>query len=289
MPFGWRSRKPGYQNRARRAAAATKIQRAFRARKVANSRAISVSSGVGRNGFSRKAGGNYRRMSKFQRAVQKVVFGTTEKKYRSASINAAVGTDVSFNPPPWPHNILQGIYLWNSTLGTASAGTRLFPTQGMTDGNRIGDEIYATGISVKLILNLPSDRRTTSVKVWFVPYNAVQGDPRTKTNFFHGIVNNVMVDKVQTDRWPGLKYLGLFRNNDPDNTTTTAHGQIYIKLWIPLKRKITFITDGDTVTARGLKDLGCLLFAPYDKIGSLETDTVINNFQGEATLHYKDP
>lgn len=289
MPFGWRSRKPGYQSRTRRAIAAKKIQRAYRASKVAKSRAITVSSGVGRNGFTRRAGANYRKMSAFQRRVRSVIFKTCENKYRSASINYATATDLSINIPPWPHNILQRIDLWNATLGSGTAGTRLFPTQGMTDGNRIGDEIYATGISVKLMLNLPSDRRTASVKVWYVPHNSVQGDPRVKTNFFHGLVNNVMMDKVQTDRWPGVKYLGMFRNNDPDNTTTTAHGQIYIKLWIPLKRKITFITDGDTVVARGLKDIGTLLFAPYDKIGSLETDTLVNNLQGEATLHYKDP
>lgn len=289
MPFGWRSRKPGYQNRARRAAAATKIQRAFRARKVAASRAISVSTGPGRNGFSRKVGGSHRRMTRFQRAVKNVVFSTVEKKYRTATINYATGTDLSFRPVPWNHNGLYEIHLWHNTLGTNSAGTRLFPTQGMTDGNRIGDEIYATGISVKLMLNIPSDRRTTSVKCWFVPWNNVQGNPQDKTQLFHGIINNTMMDKVQTDRWPGIKYLGMFRNSDPDNTTTNAHGQIYINIWIPLKRKITFITDGDTVTARGLKEHGTLIFAPYDKIGSLETDNLINNMQGQATFHYKDP
>lgn len=289
MPFGWRSRKPGYQNRARRAAAATKIQRAYRARKVAASRAISVSSGPGRNGFRRKVGGKYRRMNKFQRAVRNVVFQTVEKKYRSATINVASGTDLSFTPVSWYHNTLPVIHLWHLPLGTNSAGTRLFPTQGMTDGNRIGDEIYVTGIRMKLMLNLPSDRRTTNVKAWYVPWNTVQGSPETKTNFMHGLANNVMIDQVQTDRWPGLKYLGMFRNSDPDNTTTSAHGQIYVDVWIPIKRKVTFITDGDTVTARGLKESGTIVFAPYDKIGTLETDILINNIQGEATMYYKDP
>lgn len=290
MPFGWRSRKPGYQNRARRAAAATKIQRAFRARKVAASRAISVSTGPGRNGFSRKVGGSHRRMTRFQRAVKKVVFGTVEKKYRSATINYAPGTDLPMNTPPWKHNMLYKINLWELSAGTGANGTRLFPTQGMTDGNRIGDEIYATGIKVKLMLNLPSDRRTTNIKVWYVPHNRVQGDPANKSQLFHGLINNTMLDQVQTDRWPGIKYLGLFRASDPDNITSSAHAQIYMDIWVPLKRKITFITDGDTVTARGLKDTGSLVFAPYDKIGSVEDfDTVVNNLQGEATFYYKDP
>lgn len=288
MPFG----KRGTKTPAQRAKYDTTMRRmcAARAARLRASRSIKVSTGVGRNGFSRTVGANYKPKTKFQRSVQKVIFSTVEKKYRSASINFATGTDLSVNLPPWPHNILQRIDLWNLTPGAGTAGLRLFPTQGLTDGNRIGDEIYATGISVKLMFNMPPDRRTTNMKVWYVPHNSVQGDPRVKTNFFHGIINNVMLDKVQTDRWPGLKYLGLFRNSDPDNVTATAHGQLYMKLWIPLKRKITFITDGDQITARGLKDIGTLLFAPYDKINTSENlDTCINNFQGEATLHYKDP
>lgn len=289
MPFGWRSRKPGYQNRARRAAAATKIQRAYRARKVAASRAIAVSTGVGRNGFSRRAGGSYRKMNRFQRAVRKVVFSTTEKKYRSATINGPEGTNLGISSTVWNHNSLNFINLWNVTQGTNSVGTRLFPTQGLTDGNRIGDEIYATGISLKLMINLAPDRRTTNIKCWFVPHNGTQGSGTDKNQFFHGLLNNVMVDKVQTDRWPGLKYLGLFRNSDPDNLTSTGHGQIYLKLWIPLKRKLTFITDGDTITAQGLKQIGSLVFATYDKINSSELDDCVTSIQGEATMHYKDP
>lgn len=263
--------------------------RVQRRARVNAGRSIKVSTGPGRNGFSRTVKSSYKPKSRFQRKVQRVIFSTTEKKYRSATINYDGATDLSFSVVPWKHNSLKYIALWNNALGSGTAGTRLMPTQGMTDGNRIGDEIYITGIRVKLILNLPSDRRTTNIKAWFVPWNTTQGDPTNKTHWFHGLLNNVMLDQHQTDRWPGTKYLGLFRNSDPDNTQANAHGQIFINLWIPIKRKVTFITDGDTVTARGLKECGHLIFAPYDKIGTLETDDVINNMQGEATMYYKDP
>lgn len=277
-------RRATYQRRLR---ARLGMSGAARAAKVAASRAIKVSTGQGRNAVSRTVPSRYKPMTKFQRAVRGVIFKTVEKKYREGTINYAAGTDLYSTAPPWPHNILQRIDLWNNVIG--ASGMRLFPTQGNTDGNRIGDEIYATGISVRLVFNIPSDRRTTSLRCWFVPWNTVQGNPGFKTELFHGLINNVMLDKVQTDRWPGLKYLGTFKNSDPDNTTTNAHGQIYVNLWVPLKRKITFITDGDTITARGLREVGSLMFAPYDKIGTLETDTLINNMQGEATLFYKDP
>jgi len=282
--FSARDRR-GYQASRSRVLAA----RATRAMMVAKSRAIKVSTGQGRNSVNRTVASRYRPMTKFQRGVRSVIFKTCEKKYREATINYAAGTDIQSTAAPWYHNTLPFVNLWAMPLGTGTNGTRLMPTQGMTDGNRIGDEIYATGISVRLMFNVPSDRRTTSLRCWFLPWNSVQGNPTDKTQFFHGLINNVMLDKVQTDRWPGLKYLGTFKNSDPDNTTTIAHGQIYVNLWIPIKRKVTFITDGDTVTARGLKEHGTLIFAPYDKIGSLESDQLITSYQGSATLHYKDP
>lgn len=289
MPYPRRVARPKPKTLKQRMSAAAKARSGKRSRLVSSSRSISVSSGIGRNGFSRVVPSGYKAKSRFSRSVQRIIFQTVEKKYRSATINYDAATDLQFTPLPWNHNSLTFINLWSNPSGSITAGTRLFPTQGTTDGNRIGDEIYVSGIAVKLMLNLPSDRRTTSVKVWFSQHNSTQGDPTNKTMFFHGLLNNVMMDKVQTDRWPGLKYLGLFRNSDPDNTTANAHGQIYIKIWIPIKRKVTFITDGDNVTAQGLKEFGTLVFAQYDKIGSLQTDNVINNMQGEATLHYKDP
>lgn len=288
MP-GPRQYRPKPKSIKQRMAAAARARSNLRSRMVSKSRAISVSTGPGRNGFSRRVGGYSRPKTRFQRGVQKVIFATTEKKYRSATINYASGTDVNIDALPWKHNSLRRIDLWRLNSGTGSSGTRIFPTQGMTDGNRIGDEIYASGISVKLMLNLPPDRRTASIKVWYVPHNNVQGNPGDKSQLFHGLINNVMIDQIQTDRWPGIKYLGMFRNSDPDNITASAHGQIYMNLWIPLRRKLTFITDGDTVTARGLKEVGSLIFAPYDKINSLEEDNIINNLQGEITFHYKDP
>lgn len=288
MP-GRRQYRPKPKSLKQRMAAAAKARSRLRSKMVSKSRAISVSTGPGRNGFSRRAGGYSRPMSRFQRAVRNVVFSTTEKKYRSGTINGPDGTNLGVSSTVWNHNSLNFINLWNVTQGTNSVGTRLFPTQGMTDGNRIGDEIYATGISVKLMINLAPDRRTTNIKCWFLPHNSTQGNGTDKTQFFHGLLNNVMVDKIQTDRWPGLKYLGLFRNSDPDNITSTGHGQIYVKLWIPLKRKITFITDGDTIAAQGLKQIGSLVFATYDKINSLEQDNCVTSIQGEATMHYKDP
>lgn len=287
MPFGKRGYKRPTTTRARRMIDMTNTRSRYRSSKVGAARAIKVSSGVGRNGWKRRVGGYGRRMTRFQRAVRSVIFRTTEKKYKLATIQGPVDSNLNYNGTPWYHNALYVINLWNVNAG--ASGLRLFPSQGSSDGERIGDEIYVSGIKVRLILNLPADRRTTSVKVWYVPHDVKQGDPTIAGSFFHTGVGNTQIDQVQTDRWLGTKLLGTFRNNDPDNTTAGAHGQIFMDLWIPIKRKVTFNNDGVQVFASGLKDVGNLLFAPYDKIGTLTSDIVVNNMQGTATLHYKDP
>lgn len=288
MPFGKRYVKP-IARRSGMARLVGPARRTLRAAKVANSRAISVKSGVGRNGFRRKVGGTRRYRSKFYRAVQRVIFSTTEKKNTNATIQGPGATNLSYTATPWNHNGLYPIRLWDFTASGGAAGLRLMPALGTTDSNRNGDEIYITGFKVKLILNLPADRRTTSVKVWYVPYDQKQGTPTNITEFFETGSGNVMLDRVSDARWPGTKYLGMFRNSDPDNITTTAHGQIYIDIWIPIKRKVTFNVDGFQAVAKGLKDVGMLLFAPYDKIGSLTTDNVVNNMQGNVNMYFKDP
>lgn len=286
MPFGKRYVKPV----ARRSGMARVVgppRRTLRAARVANNRAISVASGVGRNMVRRKLK-NYRRpKTRFQRAVQRVIFGTTERKYTIATVQGPAGSNLNYNGTPWYHNTLAGIYLWDAPGG--APGLRLMPAQGTGDSTRIGDEIYITGIKVKLVFNLPSDRRTTSLKCWFVQWDSKQGSPTSYIEFFNPGSGNGMLDTVNSDRFPGVKMLGVFKNNDPDNTTTNAHGQIYVDVWIPIKRKVTFNNDGVQAFASGIKEYGALVFLAYDKIGTLTTDQVVNNMQGNVTMYFKDP
>lgn len=183
------------------------------------------------------------------------------------------------------HNVIKGYELW---IPADDFTNGMWPTQGNTDGNRKGDEILCQGIKLRGILSVPYDRRATVLKMYFVQYNSSQGDPAQFTELFHNVLGSVMTDPIQRDRWPGIKLLGTYRLTARDLSTTSQRNTIIINKWIPMKKKVTFINDGSNIAAN-VKEYGRILFMAYDAVGTLQTDTLIDNGQMTATLYYKDP
>lgn len=210
---------------------------------------------------------------RFARAVKRVIFSTAEKCYKSTQKDGN-----SFN-----HDSLGAISVWYP------GGNTFFPSQGNGDGERRGDEIYATGIMIRAVWQIPHDRRNTKFKLWFVQYDEDQQGVLSKANFFHNISNNVMVDPIQSDRWRGVRYLGMHKCSAVDQTTGSQDKTIIMKKWIPLKRKICFQSDSSDTPTSGVMSRGALVIAPYDSITSVTTDTLITNSEITFTLYYKDP
>lgn len=237
-------------------------QRAYSNRKRMAGK-LGTASGKGRRG----------RSSRFARKVRKVLLQTTESRYKSRAYDG-----VTCN-----HDSLNYFNIWNETTHG------IWPAQGLTDGDRLGDEIYSTGIMCRFVFQIPHDRRNTKFKLWYVPFNSTAGDPATKTDFFHTVSNNVMVDPVQTDRWRGCRYLGQFRCSAADQTTGSQDKTVIIKKWIPLKRKITFQSDGVSIPVSGVPERGYIVIAAYDSITSATTDTLITNSECSFTHYFKSP
>lgn len=210
----------------------------------------------------------------FAKAVRGVILKTSETMYKSKSQTTATCL----------HNNLYHIM-------DMDANSTLWPAQGDGDGNRKGDEIYATGIMIRGAANLPYDRKGTRLRFFLVEYDWNQtGSPETYSNFFHNTTGNGMLDTIQskrfkvhaswTQRWYG--------NNEANATAVEA--TILFKKWIPLKRKINFQSDTSTVVTRGLKESFRLMVLPYDTINTSSVlDTVVNGIECCATLYYKDP
>lgn len=182
------------------------------------------------------------------------------------------------------HNSIIRPHLWypNNPIGN-----NMWPTQGNTDGNRQGDEIIVQGIRLRMVLNVPYDRRNTQFRMFFIMYNSTQGDPLNRTDFLHDITGNIMLDPIQTDRWPGVKYLGTYYCKGKD-LQGTDHHTILINRWISMKRKVKFNSDGDVMPSN-LKENGAIVILPYSTTGALTTDQVATNCQMTATLYFKDP
>ena len=221
----------------------------------------------GTGGGRRKVRGS---RTKFAKAVRKVILSTAEKCYKSRQVDGQ-----SFN-----HDSLGGVVIWNPST------TSIWPSQGNGDGERRGDEIYATGIMMRAVFQIPQDRRNTKFKMWYVAYDDQNTGGINKSTFFHNVSNNVMVDPVQTDRWRGVKYLGIYKCSASDQTTGSQDKTIIMKKWIPLKRKVNFQTDSSSLPI-GVPPIGAIMIAPYDTITSVTTDTLITNSEITFTLYFK--
>jgi len=249
-------------------------QRVMRAAKRARTAYQSTTRSFKRGG---KTAGQRRKVpgmkTNFAKAVRKVILSTAERCFKSVASDG-----YSMN-----HDTLKEAGIWNIPAG----GTSLFPSQGNSDSDRRGDEIYAEGIMYRGILQVPADRRNTRIKLWFLEYDTAQGDPGDKTQFFHSISNNVMIDPRNSDRFPKARYLGVFKCNSVDSETDTDK-TILIKKWIPLKRKIHFRIDAGNAPTN-LMNKGSLIWAPYDTVSTATTDTVVTNVESTYTLYYRDP
>lgn len=218
--------------------------------------------------------------TRFARKVRRVLLKTTESCYKSIEIPGADGGGLS----GCNHNTLKNYVIWGGSANFYS----LFPSQGLSDGERIGDEIYVTGIMLRATFQIPADRRNTRFKLWLVPHSDKQGDPANYPSFFHNITGNGFLDPIQTDRWKGIKYLGMYKCSSVDQEPAEDK-TVMVKKWIPIYRKVTFQSDGSQVIASGLDENCYLSVLPYDTVTTLVTDTVITRVEASATLYYKCP
>lgn len=206
--------------------------------------------------------------------IKQVTLSQSETCYRSKSVQVL----------NYYHDTVRPIDIWGP--GNLS----LWPPQGLSDGERKGDEIYTTGIMYRGVFQIPFDRRNTQFKMWYVPYNTEQGDSAVYNNFFHNVTGDGIIDPVQTDRWKGIKYLGKFKARSVDQNLTEVGNDktIHIKRWIPIKKKITFINDGSQQPSN-MQEVGRLIVLPYDAISTFTTDIVITRSENCFTLYFKDP
>ncbi len=194
------------------------------------------------------------------------------------------------------HDSINEFKMWSST-------TSVFPSQGTSDGGRIGDRIFPKGIRVRMALDVPWDRKNVKVKAYYLPYNSDQGTPTTYSNLFHNVSGNSRLDPLQFKRWKGIKYLGTFKPRDMDASTyftyTGAEGapsashlssntaSIYINRFVKINRKVWFNADGSQQPSN-LKENGSILLLPYATTNTATTDDIILQGEGAFTLYYKD-
>lgn len=262
-------------------------------------------------GFTRKSpikrSGIRRPAKGFATAVKRVILKTAETKFLTQRFkDIASGS----SPPATAgmfHDDIKEFRLLDQTLAAGSSndtnfGTTLFPSPGDGNANSDGNEIFATGIMLRGTMEIPYDRsNSTTVRMYLVNWNSTQGVPDSNS-FYHNVSNNKMLDPIDSDRYPGVKFMGTLRPNNrgmaqfgqPDyvaaNPVNQQNTRVLFKRWIPMKKKLFQRFSGSVIDKiDNLKEHMSLIFVPYDKLSTLTTDRVVIGFECTATLYFKDP
>lgn len=217
-----------------------------------------------------------------------MILKTAETKFVTKHLSDTTATQVGpGNTYDLNHNTIFAVHIYNNA--NPDAVKHPLPGQGDADSARNGDEIYATGLLIRGMINAAAGNKNTRYRMFISEYNDTQfgtgTDITTYNALFHSISAQSILDNFQTDRIKvrSLGTLTVGRNDQQDSDSCL----IPFKFWIPLKRKLTFRDDTTFALAKGMKNKLTLLCIPYrlnqaaqGSVGSISTN---------ATLYYKDP
>jgi len=190
------------------------------------------------------------------------------------------------------------------------AGNLQSTTQGVSDPegtttatrNRIGDEVVARGLSLKLFMNNKDDRPNVMYRIVIFRYNVLEGiapTPLTDTYFWSGTDGNGanmnrVLDRPNGDRIKVLQEHWIHPEKQANYSIQTAGPSpvgpfsktMYRKFWVPLNnRKVRY--RGDNSPYCQFTDIGVMVLA-YDAINTGQTD-ILTDIQWQSTFYYKDP
>jgi len=158
------------------------------------------------------------------------------------------------------------------------------PTVGTAEYNRIGDQIYTSGFSLRMLIGQKSDRPN----VTFIYYvlKVPKGSSYVYGNWFTATTNNVLLDNPNTDFVTVVKK-GIWRPNEAGLGASGGDEYTFTKkLWVPYNRRLKF---GPATNAQTHNDSDLwFIMAPYDAYGALIEDNVAYA-QIAGTLYYRDP
>lgn len=163
--------------------------------------------------------------------------------------------------------------------------TSYLPAQGTGASQRLGNEIYASGWTVRFQVNLPADRLNTKFRIMVIRVNRGYS-LSLYTQIWDNITGNIMLDPTDPERVKIIKsvYVG-YKNINPGVPTTGKEITMYRKIWIPFKKNIKFYDDNSQLN--NLAYDYHLVAAAYDTYGSLITD-IVGYIQPWVRLSFKD-
>lgn len=211
--------------------------------------------------------------SSFAAKVKKVILRTSEPKTRFYGHNVVAPKELFHDSYSVPYEL---------------DGTLQMPLQGVSDVARVGDEIYASRIAVKMLLGMKSNRHNVTFRILVVKCTP-GAKPTSYDQLFHTSADNCLLDDINRDRVSVIKDMMIKKEIHPDLSGVGGADKEFtfpVKFNVACKEKIKFPVDGDT-TASNRKLRYMFVFA-YDAFGTLVTDNIAYS-QLTTTLYYRDP
>lgn len=231
--------------------------------------------------------------SGFAKAVKNVILKTAEKKFIPRDLkdqfswdglNIVPGSVDVYGQVAVGHNAPFIVNIFNNN--SPDSNKHPLPFQGSGDGDRNGDEIFATGIRIRMQLENNANKHNNTWKFWLIEWNSVQGNPCNPGNLFYSWTGTGLLDQVQTDRFKAT-LIGKYRTTARD-VAVDAKTNIFINKWIPFKRKLSFVGDTSIQVSKGMKEQVSIVGICYDASNTLFYSG-IGNYRMHATFYYKDP
>lgn len=226
--------------------------------------------------------------SNLKRLVAKAKTKSLVKLIKKVSLNTQETKDT--------HTIVENTQLYHNTpayhvgllklrqgMGDAETGTQQL-------AKRIGDEIYARGLSLKMWFANKLDRPDILYKLIVFKYRADTtinaGDPYHSQG-----TANFMIRDVNTEKFKIVKVKNFRICTSAQRITLTdvfngAEGHRAVKMWIPINKKIKYDETSSNGETPKLMDYGISVVC-YDSFGTQLTDNIAS-FAINFKLYFKD-
>jgi len=167
------------------------------------------------------------------------------------------------------------------------------PGQGVSDTQRVGDQIHATKMEIRLFLTQKNDRPNCNWRISVV--SVPKGSTYTYGDWYRNSLNVIPMDQFNMDFVKKVHYDKVFKNAIYDTMDAIVGGASvareytkFMNITIPYKKTIKFGPgDGGVATPTNTDDLH-ILVSVFDAAGTLITDN-IGAWQMQQELYYRDP
>lgn len=181
-------------------------------------------------------------------------------------------------------------FVFNSVLLKTEIGTNDTDTGTSNFTCRLGDEVVARGISIKMWLANKLDRPDLMYKIVVFKYRSgttinPNADPYVSQGTSNYLLRDYNVEKFKIVLTRRVRVSTSAQRITSQDVFNGAEGHKAVNIWIPLKNKKIKYEDGSSTPLMTEYAIGVVA---YDSYGTLTTDNICS-FAYSAKFYFKDP